>query len=93
ASWSILPTGAWGHLDALFPNQVNRAIRDQASFISVGGVESFFFGYWLNETFSTSEWHASFDLTTGVPTEFSFWVYTVGTPWIHSYVVTMTLDT
>ncbi len=93
ASWSILPIGAWGHLDSLFPNQINKAVREQDSYISIHRGDSFFFGYWLNQTYSTSEWHASLDLTTGIPTMFSFSVYTVGTPWTHSYVVTMTLVT
>lgn len=93
ASGYILPTGAWSHLDSLFPNQVNQAITNQELYISVSGGNSFFFGYWLNETSNTSEWHGILDLTTGVPVVSSFSVYSVGQPWIYSYTVTLTLVT
>lgn len=93
ASRCILPTGAWGHLDSLFPNQVNRAIPSQESFMAVGGTSSFFFGYWLNETTNESEWHGIIDLNTGMPVVFSFSIWREGQPWIYSYNVTMTLVT
>jgi hypothetical protein len=93
ASGSILPTGAWGHLDSLFPNQVNRTIPGQETFMTISGTNSFFFGYWLNETTHESEWHGIIDLSTGMPIVFSFSIWREGQPWIYSYTVTMTLVT
>ncbi|MFX1483174.1 MAG: hypothetical protein ACFFCP_08295 [Promethearchaeota archaeon] len=86
----ILPVGAWGHLDSLFPNHVNRKITDQESYISISGVDSFIFGYWINNTSSTSEWHGTLDLSTGIPTEFSFSIWSEGQPWSYAYTVTLT---
>ncbi len=91
ASQSILPVGAWGHLDSLFPNHINREIPNQESFTSIAGLNSFYFGYWLNETTSTSEWYGIIDLSTGMPTAVSFSIWRVGQPWTYSYNVTMTL--
>ena len=91
ASWCILPTGAWGHLDSLFPNQVNISIPDQESYMTVSGTDSFFFGYWLNVTTNESEWHGIIDLNTGMPVVFSFSIWREGQPLSYSYNVTMTI--
>ncbi|MFW9810727.1 MAG: hypothetical protein ACFFE6_15230 [Candidatus Thorarchaeota archaeon] len=91
ASNSILPIGAWGYLGSLFPNQINQAISNQEMYISVTKPDSFYFGYWLNETTSTSEWHGILNLNTGVPIDFSFSILRIGQPWVYSYNVTMTL--
>ncbi|MHA2153681.1 MAG: hypothetical protein ACXAAQ_17115 [Candidatus Thorarchaeota archaeon] len=91
ALWSILPIGAWGHLDSMFPDQVNWAIPDYASYFARSSPE-FIFGYWSNETGSKSEWHGIMDLATGVPSVISFSVWSEGQPWSYFYNVTMTLD-
>ncbi len=89
----ILPSGAWGHLDSLFPNQINQAIPEQESFIAVNRRNSFFFGYWLNETSLESEWHGQIDFSNGIPNVFSFSLWRQGQPWLYTYNVTMTLVT
>jgi hypothetical protein len=92
ASQSILPAGAWAHLDSLFPDQVNRALPNHREFISRMGSDSFFFGYWSNGTYNKSEWYGIIDLETGVPSVLSFSVWTEGQPWSHNYNVLLTLD-
>ena len=92
ASWSILPVGAWVHLDSLFPDQINSALPNHEAFLSRMGSDSFFFGYWANRTYSRSEWYGIIDLETGVPSVLSFSVWTEGQPWNQNYNVLMTLD-
>lgn len=92
ASWSILPIGAWSHLDSLFPDQANQDIPDYQAYTSRSGVDAFIFGYWSNETVTWQEWRGIVDLDTGVPTVISFSVWSQGQPWSYFYNVTMTLD-
>ena len=91
-SQSMLPVGAWIHLDSLFPDQINRALPNHRAFLSRMGSDSFVFGFWSNGTYSRSEWYGIVDMDTGVPSVLSFSVWTVGQPWSHNYNVLMTLD-
>ena len=90
-SQCVLPIGGWSHLDSFFPNQVDRPIMNQESYISAHLRNSFFFGYKSNTSNYESEWHGIIDLDNGVPLIASFWIYQEGQPWSYSYTVTMTL--
>lgn len=90
-SQCMVPIGGWNHLDALFPNDINRPFMEQESYLSQHLGSSFYLGYKKATSNSEREWHGIIDLDSGVPLEASFQVYQVGQPWTHSYNVTMTL--
>lgn len=90
-SGSMLPIGGWSHLDALFPNEIDRPIMEHESYLSARLRNSFYFGYSLNETYNQSEWHGIIDLNTGVPQMVWVWVYRASQPWSYWYNVTMSL--
>jgi hypothetical protein len=87
----ILPIGGWGHLDLLFPNQFDRPIMNQESYISTHLRTSILFGYKSNTSSYEFEWQGIIDLDRGVPLTAFFRIHQVGQPWIHSYTVEMTL--
>jgi hypothetical protein len=88
----MIPKGAWGHLDSLFPDQANRDLPNYQSYISRTDTDSFIFGYWSNDTVSRTEWYCVMDLDTGIPIVISFSVWNEGQPWSYFYNVTMTLE-
>ena len=87
----LLPVGGWIHLDAFFPNQLERPIMNRESYLSAHMRSFFFFGYKSNTTNYELEWHGLIDLATGIPNTVSFSIIDLGQPWNHFYTVTMTL--
>ena len=92
-SRSMLPIGGWSHLDAFFPNEIDRPLLEDESYLSARLRDSFYFGYSSNETLEQSEWHGIIDLNTGVPQIVSFWIRRINQPWTSTYNVTMSLVT
>jgi hypothetical protein len=93
-SMSMLPIGAWTHLDSLFPDQTNIELSDYESFISRFDNGFFFFGHWENQTRprpEVNEWHGIYDVNTGIPTLISVSVVSRGSLISDIYTITMTL--
>ncbi|MFW9814606.1 MAG: hypothetical protein ACFFEW_01685 [Candidatus Thorarchaeota archaeon] len=93
-SMSMLPIGAWGHLDSLFPDQTNIELSDHESFISRYDNGVFFFGHWENQTGprpEVNEWHGIYDVETGVPSLITISVISRGALVSDIYTITMTL--
>jgi hypothetical protein len=89
----MLPIGGWLHLDAFFPNQVDRSFVDYESYLSHFRGPSFYFGHIENTTYESEEWYGIIDLETGVPLFVSFWLYRTSSAHTFWYNVTMSLVT
>ena len=89
----ILPIGGWSHLDSFFPNDIERPLLNDESYISVQFRDYFFFGYSYNNTNQHIEWFSHLNKLDGVPQLISFYNYMDSQPWIYWYNVTMTLIT
>jgi hypothetical protein len=93
-SMSLIPIGAWGHLDSLFPDQINRELINHESFISRYENDHFFFGHGENQTRPrprVDEWYGIYDLETGVPSLITISATSIGALVSYYYTVTMTL--
>lgn len=89
----ILPIGGWLHLDAFFPDQVDRSFVNYESYLSHFRKPSFYFGYIENTTYEAQEWHGIIDIETGVPLFVSFLLYRTSSTHTYWYNVTMSLVT
>jgi hypothetical protein len=89
----ILPIGGWGHLDSLFPNDIERPVAPHESHLSARFSNYFYFGYSSNDTNQYIEWHGIIDTNNGIPQIVSFYNYWESPPWTYWYNVTMTLVT
>jgi len=93
-SMSLIPIGAWGHLDSLFPDQVNRDLGNHESFMSRFESDFFFFGYWENQSRPRpriDEWYGIYDVETGVPSLIVISVVSIGALVSDFYTITMSL--
>ena len=89
----ILPIGGWGHLDSLFPNDIERPVAPHESYLSAWLNDYFVFGFSSNDTNRHTEWHGIIDPLTGVPQVIILYNYWVSPPWTYWYNISMTLVT